>query len=51
MKQEEFAKGYIKKSILVKYDEGSLFDVSKHSKIILIRWQTIKTDGNCFTVS
>ncbi|MCV0411644.1 rhodanese-like domain-containing protein [Nitrosarchaeum sp.] len=35
-KKEEFAKGYIKKSSLVKYTEGSLIDISKHSKIILI---------------
>lgn len=35
-KKEEFAKGHIKKSILVKYAEGSLIDVPKHSKIILI---------------
>ncbi|MBS3921851.1 MAG: rhodanese-like domain-containing protein [Nitrosarchaeum sp.] len=35
-KKEEFAKGHIKKSSLVKYAEGSLIDVPKHSKIILI---------------
>lgn len=35
-KKEEFAKGHIKKSRLVKYVEGRLIDVPKHSKIILI---------------
>ena len=35
-KKEEFAKGHIKKSGLIKYTEGSLIDVPKHSKIILI---------------
>lgn len=35
-KKEEFAKGHIKKSSLVNYTEGSLIDVPKHSKIILI---------------
>lgn len=35
-KKEEFAKGHIKRSSLVKYVEGRLIDVPKHSKIILI---------------
>lgn len=35
-KKEDFAKGHIKKSILVEYNEKNLIDVPKLSKIVLI---------------
>jgi len=35
-KKEDYAKGHIKKSVLVQFDEKSLIDASKSSKVILI---------------
>lgn len=35
-KKEDFAKGHIKKSILVQYDEENLLDIPKLSKVVLI---------------
>ena len=35
-KKEEFAKGHIKRSILVQYNEENLLDVPKLSKVVLI---------------
>jgi len=35
-KKEDFAKGHIKKSILVQYHEENLLDIPKLSKIVLI---------------
>ena len=35
-KKEDYAKGHIKKSILVQYNEENLLDVPKLSKIVLI---------------
>ncbi len=35
-KNEEFAKGHIKKSIIAQYTEGNLLNVPKSSKIVLI---------------
>jgi len=35
-KKEDFAKGHIKKSTLVQFDEKHLIDVSKSSKVVLI---------------
>jgi len=37
-KKEDFAKGHIKKSILVKYDEEKLLDVPQNSKIVLVSY-------------
>lgn len=35
-KKEDFAKGHIKKSILVQYSEENLIDAPKSSKIVLV---------------
>ena len=35
-KKEDFAKGHIKKSILVQYNEENLLDIPKLSKVVLI---------------
>jgi rhodanese-related sulfurtransferase len=35
-KKEDFAKGHIKKSILVQYNEKNLIDIPKLSKVVLI---------------
>ncbi len=35
-KKEDFAKGHIKKSILIQYNEENLLDIPKLSKVILI---------------
>ena len=35
-KKEDFAKGHIKKSILVQYTEENLLDIPKLSKVVLI---------------
>jgi len=35
-KKEDFAKGHIKKSTLIQFDEKHLVDVSKSSKVVLI---------------
>jgi len=35
-KKEDFAKGHIKKSTLVQFDEKHLIDASKSSKVVLI---------------
>ncbi|MCE9652983.1 MAG: rhodanese-like domain-containing protein [Nitrosarchaeum sp.] len=35
-KKEDYAKGHIKKSILIQFDEKHLIDASKSSKVILI---------------
>lgn len=37
-KKEDFAKGHIKKSILVKYDEEKILDVPQNSKIVLVSY-------------
>ena len=37
-KKEDFAKGHIKKSILVKFDEKKLLDVPQNSKIVLVSY-------------
>lgn len=37
-KKEDFAKGHIKKSILVKFDEQKLLDVPQNSKVILVSY-------------
>ncbi len=37
-KKEDFAKGHIKKSILVKYDEEKLLDVPQNSKPVLVSY-------------
>lgn len=35
-KKEDFAKGHIKKSVLVQYNEENLLDIPKISKVVLI---------------
>jgi len=35
-KKEDYAKGHIKKSILIQFDEKHIIDASKSSKVILI---------------
>ena len=35
-KKEDFAKGHIKKSTLIKYNEENLLDIPKLSKVVLI---------------
>lgn len=35
-KKEDFAKGHIKKSILIQYNEENLLDIPKLSKVVLI---------------
>ena len=37
-KKEDFAKGHIKKSILIKFDEDKLVDVPQNSKIVLVSY-------------
>ena len=37
-KKEDFAKGHIKKSILVKFDEEKLIDVPENSKVVLVSY-------------
>lgn len=35
-KKEDFAKGHIKKSILIQFDEENLINTSKSSKVVLV---------------
>ncbi|EPA06673.1 rhodanese-like domain-containing protein [Candidatus Nitrosarchaeum limnium] len=35
-KKEEYAKGHIKKSILIQFDEKNLINASKSSKVVLV---------------
>ncbi|WP_249111135.1 rhodanese-like domain-containing protein [Nitrosopumilus sp. K4] len=37
-KKEDFAKGHIKKSLLAKFDEEKLLDVSQTSKVVLVSY-------------
>jgi len=37
-KKEDFAKGHIKKSLLVKYDQEKFIDVPKNYKVVLVSY-------------
>ena len=42
-KKEDFSKGHIKKSVLVKFDEKNLIDVPPDSKIVLVGYDDIQS--------
>ena len=44
-KKEDFAKGHIKKSILVKYDEEKLLDVPPNSDVVLVSYNEKQAKG------